>query len=125
MYTKFTSRCASVLNDKALFEVKIILEALYEKARGASDIVVATKLPRYRVLAYVQLLEAFGFIERIYSKGTYRVYSLTDLGKRLLEVLRKGLDFKINVVVEENIASEASVGESVDRVVSEGVVEAS
>ncbi len=113
------------MNDKTLFEVKIILEALYEKARGASDIVVATRLPRYRVLAYVQLLEAFGFIERIYSKGTYRVYSLTDLGKRLLEVLRKGLDFKINVVVEENIASEASVGESVDRVVSEGAVEAS
>ncbi len=100
----------------------MVLEALSEKARGASDVVVVTRLPRYRVLAYMQLLEALGFIERIYSKGTYRVYSLTSLGRKLLDVLKSNLEFRIEVVVKEPKDSEVAIGEIVS---GEGVVEAS
>ncbi len=110
------------MSEKILREVKVVLEALSEKARGASDVVVATRLPRYRVLAYMQLLEALGFIERIYSKGTYRVYSLTDLGRKLLEVLENNLEFRIEVVVEEPRGSEVVVEKVAG---NEGIVEAS
>ncbi len=76
-------------------ELKQILEALEEKPRGPGDVVSITGIPRYRVLAYFHLLEFFGFIDKVYSKGLYKVYILTSLGRELLEGLRKGVEVKI------------------------------
>ncbi len=76
-------------------ELKQILEALEEKPRGPGDVVSLTGIPRYRVLAYFHLLEFFGFIDKVYSKGLYKVYILTSLGRELLESLRKGVEVKI------------------------------
>ncbi len=76
-------------------ELKQILEALEEKPRGPGDVVSLTGIPRYRVLAYFHLLEFFGFIDKVYSKGLYKVYILTGLGRELLENLRKGVEVRI------------------------------
>ncbi len=78
-------------------ELRQILEALEEKPRGPGDVVSLTSIPRYRVLAYFHLLEFFGFIDKVYSKGLYKVYVLTSLGRELLEGLRKGVEVKIAV----------------------------
>lgn len=76
-------------------ELKLVLEALEERPRGPGDVVSLTSIPRYRVLAYFHLLEFFGFIDRVYSKGLYKVYVLTNLGRELLERLRKGVEVRI------------------------------
>ena len=63
-----------------------ILEALREKgASNPGDIVSATGLPRYLVLASFQLLEELGFIKCIYCKGAHKVYTLTEKGQEYLE----------------------------------------
>ena len=86
-------------------ELKQILEALEEKPRGPGDVVSLTSIPRYRVLAYFHLLEFFGFIDKVYSKGLYKVYILTNLGRELLEGLRKGVEVKIALEAASAIPS--------------------
>lgn len=54
------------------------------------DVVVATGLPRYLVLATFQCLEALGLVEQVYSKGSYKVYTATIYARRVLELLRSG-----------------------------------
>ena len=69
-----------------------ILESLEEAGvAGPGDLVAATGLPRYKVLAAVKCLEELGLVEPIYSKGSYRVYRLSRLGARLLEEARSGV----------------------------------
>ena len=91
-------------------ELKKILEALEEKPRGPGDVVSLTSIPRYRVLAYFHLLEFFGFIDKVYSKGLYKVYVLTSLGRELLEGLRKGVELKIVLEAPPSIPSRSSEG---------------
>ena len=86
-------------------ELKQILEALEEKPRGPGDVVSLTGIPRYRVLAYFHLLEFFGFIDKVYSKGLYKVYVLTSLGRELLEGLRKGVEVKIVLEAQPAVPS--------------------
>ncbi len=86
-------------------ELKRILETLEEKPRGPGDVVSLTSIPRYRVLAYFHLLEFFGFIDKVYSKGLYKVYVLTSLGRELLERLRKGVKLKIILEAPSTIPS--------------------
>ncbi len=68
-----------------------ILEALASKEYvSPGDVVVETGLPRYLVLAAFQCLEALGLIEQVYSRGSYKIYTLTIYGRRVLEALRSG-----------------------------------
>jgi len=109
----------------SLLEFKRILEVLEQRPLSASDVVSLTGLPRYKVLAYMQILEALGFLEKVYSRGTYRVYTLSDLGRDALEVLRTTNTIKLVVVspkVEEEKQS-ANVGD-IGVKVNEGAVEA-
>ena len=105
------------MESKVLDEVKYILEVLSQGPASASDVVSTTRLPRYKVLSYIQLLEGLGFIRRLYSRGTYKIYSLTELGRRLLEAIREGISFRIEVVREEGssiaVESEGSSESSV------------
>lgn len=54
------------------------------------DIVVKTGLPRYLILAAFQCLEALGLIEQVYVRGSYKVYTITMHGRKVLEALRAG-----------------------------------
>ncbi len=67
-----------------------ILETLSEKPLNPGEISSKTGLPRYEVLAAIHVLEELGFIKRIYSRGTHRVYVLTSLGAKLLEAYKNG-----------------------------------
>ncbi len=71
--------------------LKMILEAIVSKDIVApSDVVIATRLPRYYVLAVIQCLEALGVVEQVYSKGSHKLYTATPLASRLLEALKQG-----------------------------------
>ena len=68
-----------------------VLRALEEAgAAGPGDLVAATGLPRYRVLASVRCLEELGLVEVIYSKGSYRVYRVSGLGRAVLDAVESG-----------------------------------
>jgi len=113
------------LANSSLLEVKRVLEVLEQRPLSASDVVSLTSLPRYKVLAYIQILEALGFLEKVYSKGTYRVYMLSDLGRDALKALKTTNTIRLVVVntkVEEEKQS-TSVGD-IGVKVNEGVVEA-
>jgi hypothetical protein len=56
------------------------------------DVVVATGLPRYLVLAMFQCLEALGVVEQVYSRGSYKVYTGTVYARKILDLLRSGED---------------------------------
>ena len=64
-----------------------ILEAMIEGPVSPSDVVTRTRLPRYMVLASFHILEALGYVELLYSRGTYKVYVLSSKGRELLEEL--------------------------------------
>lgn len=74
------------MNEEGGLAIVKILKSLKEKgAANAGDIVNSTGLPRYYVLAAFQILHELGYIELIYSKGSHKVYRITDLGKDFLE----------------------------------------
>lgn len=74
-----------------------ILEIL--AARGTlapGDVVALTGEPRYRVLASFHCLEELGLIEKVYARGTYKIYQITLIGRRLLEKSQgKGLAYSL------------------------------
>ncbi len=62
------------------------MELLRDKeALAPGDAVSITGEPRYRVLAAFQCLEELGLIEKVYSRGTYKIYRLSLSGRSLLE----------------------------------------
>ncbi|AWR99628.1 hypothetical protein [Metallosphaera hakonensis] len=73
-----------------MYELKVILEAVSDGALNPGEVVIKTGLPRYEVLALFHVLEGIGLVEPIYSKGSHKVYQLTDKGKTVLEGLQKG-----------------------------------
>lgn len=67
--------------------VKKLLDSMYAKLFTPGDIVVATGLPRYEVLAALHVFEDLGIVELVISKGNYKVYRLTKLGEKLYKAL--------------------------------------
>ena len=114
---------AQDLTSSVLLEVKRVLEVLESKAMSASDVVAATGLPRYKVLAYMQLLEALGFLDKVYSRGTYRVYTLSGLGRELLGVLRSNGVVHLVIVKENSDIEDSVIGRSEETSVEESIVE--
>lgn len=66
----------------------ILLEILdhlnREGPQAPGDTVHAIGAPRYRVLAAFHCLEELGLAVPLYSKGSYRIYQITELGRQLL-----------------------------------------
>lgn len=88
------------------------------------DVVAATGLPRYKVLAYMQLLEALGFLDKVYSRGTYRVYTLSGLGRELLGVLRSNSVVHLVIVKENNGGiGDSIISRSKEASIEESIVE--
>ncbi len=77
------------------------------------DVVVATGLPRYLVLATFQCLEALGLVEQVYSKGSYKVYTATIYARKVLELLRSGEGPVIPLLAAGPAASTAAHGAAV------------
>ncbi|BCS91807.1 hypothetical protein L3N51_00313 [Metallosphaera sp. J1] len=73
-----------------MYELKLVLEAISDGALNPGEVVIKTGLPRYEVLAIFHVLEGIGLVETIYSKGSHKVYRLTEKGKEVLRGLEKG-----------------------------------
>jgi hypothetical protein len=94
-----------------------ILELLLEKrALAPGDAVSLTGEPRYRVLASFQCLEELGLIEKVYSRGTYKIYQLSMVGEKLLKKAGAGgiaealESLVLDLSVEGSNESQASTG---------------
>ncbi|MCE4601025.1 MAG: hypothetical protein F7C38_05610 [Desulfurococcales archaeon] len=78
-----------------------ILEVLEERgALAPGDVVSITGEPRYRVLAAFHCLEELGLIDKMYERGTYKIYQVTVLGKELLRQAKgHGLAYALEKVL--------------------------
>ncbi|MEB3844073.1 MAG: hypothetical protein LRS48_00140 [Desulfurococcales archaeon] len=64
-----------------------LLEVLAEKGPLApGDAVSLVGAPRYRVLAAFHCLEELGLAAPLYSKGSYKIYSITEQGRAMLRI---------------------------------------
>ncbi|MCE4604818.1 MAG: helix-turn-helix domain-containing protein [Aeropyrum sp.] len=79
------------------------------------DLARRVDIPRYKVLSLMQALEELGLVEAVYSRGSYKIYVLSELGRSLLLSMERGVELRS--VIELGLAS--SVGGAVDGV-SEG-----
>ncbi|QIW24280.1 hypothetical protein EWF20_09060 [Sulfolobus sp. S-194] len=86
-----------------MYEIKLVLEAIKKGHVNPGEVVVYSGLPRYEVLALFHVLEDLKLIETIYSKGSHKVYRLTEKGKEILNALEKGLEIEINVKKDINL----------------------
>lgn len=87
--------------------LKHMLSSMKDRVVTPGDVVAATGLPRYEVLATFHILEALNIVELVNSKGNYKVYRLSELGNKLLSALEKEESLiKINELVGEKQAAE-------------------
>jgi DNA-binding transcriptional ArsR family regulator len=87
--------------------LKNIIESMVGRVVTPGDVVAATGLPRYEVLATFHVLEALGIIELVNEKGNYRVYKLSGLGLKLLKALESAEGLEIDVVTTSGEVAEA------------------
>ncbi len=82
-----------------------ILEILNERGTLApGDVVSLTGEPRYKVLAAFHCLEELGLIEKVYARGTYKIYQITLLGRELLKnSMGRGLAFSLEKLVLQDL----------------------
>jgi predicted transcriptional regulator len=64
--------------------VKTILRTLQASPKAPGDVVSETRLPRYLVLASIRCLEELGLIRTFYSRGSYKLYVITEKGEEFL-----------------------------------------
>jgi len=67
-----------------------ILSHLKDSISAPSDIVVKTGLPRYEVLGAFHVLEALGIVSIVHGRSNYKLYTLSETGKKVLETLLSG-----------------------------------
>ena len=67
-----------------------ILSHLRDNISTPSDIVMRTGLPRYEVLGAFHVLEALGIASIVHSRSNYKLYILSETGKKILETLLNG-----------------------------------
>ena len=58
-------------------------------------------VPRYKVLATIQCLSELGFLEPLYSRGSYKIYQISLLGKNALEKLKS--EGSLKDILEESL----------------------
>ncbi len=92
-------------------KLESILSALKDRIASPSDVISATGLPRYEVLAAFHVLEALGLIETVYIRGNYKLYRLSKEGEKILSALLNGTKFTIVVdEKEESLTIGTNVG---------------
>ncbi len=78
-----------------------ILLALKDRIASPSDIISATGLPRYEVLASFHILDALGLVEPVYTRGNYKLYRLSNEGSKVIEALSSSKKIVIEIKVME------------------------
>ena len=58
---------------------------------GPGDVAAKLGIPRYKVLASFHVLNEFGLVEEVYSRGSYKIYALSLTGRKLLELAEAGV----------------------------------
>jgi hypothetical protein len=86
----------------------MILTALKDRIVSPSDVIASTGLPRYEVLASFHILEALNIIEAVYVRGNYKLYKLSELGKKLLDALANGKEFDLVVKSNEGLQTSSN-----------------
>lgn len=93
--------------------LRAVLEVLASREYvSPGDVVVATGLPRYLVLAMFQCLEALGLVEQVYSRGSYKVYTSTVYARKVLDILRSGESPVIPLLVAGGAPAAPVAGEA-------------
>lgn len=68
------------------------------------DVAQKLNVPRYKVLATIQCLSELGFLESLYSRGSYKIYQISLLGKNALERLKS--EESLRDILEESLMNE-------------------
>lgn len=89
-----------------------ILLSLRNRIASPSDIIAGTGLPRYEVLAAFHILDALGLVELVYVRGNYRLYRLTNEGKKIVDVLNNGKKFVLEIKPIDNIDNDINTEEA-------------
>ena len=90
----------------------MMLNALKDRIASPSDVISSTGLPRYEVLASFHILEALNIIEVVYVRGNYKLYKLSELGKKRLEALSNSKEFDVVIKYSENVQELSSATNS-------------
>jgi predicted transcriptional regulator with HTH domain len=85
-----------------------MLRILKDRIASPSDIIALTGLPRYEVLASFHILEALNIVDIVYVRGNYKLYKLSEFGKKLLEALENGKAFDIIIKSQEEAKAQTS-----------------
>ncbi len=101
-------------------ELRRILEELSRAPSNPGYIAGITGIPRYDVLASFHILEMLGFIKPIYARGTHKVYTVTELGLKLLQGLIIG-GFELDIRLPETRVDDTQIphGAVVEQAVAE------
>jgi len=90
-------------------KLAVLLAAMSDRIVSPSDLVSATSLPRYEVLAACHILEALGLIKQVYARGNYKLYTLTETGRKLLDAISRGSEFSLEIrIVEKGVEHNGS-----------------
>ena len=67
-----------------------ILELLDNRGpTSPGDAVISLGAPRYRVLSAFHCLEELGLVSALYSRGTYKIYTITERGRIILRAAQE------------------------------------
>ncbi|MDP8003070.1 MAG: transcriptional regulator [Caldisphaera sp.] len=82
--------------------VKSIIEVFADSGpMSPGDVAQKLSMPRYKILATIQCLYEFGFLDALYSRGSYKIYQLSVLGRKFLEKAKS--EESIKELLEESI----------------------
>jgi len=74
-------------------------------AMSPGDVAQKLNVPRYKVLATIQCLADLGFLDPLYSRGSYKIYQISLLGKKVLDKLKS--EDSLKEILEESILEES------------------
>ena len=86
-----------------------VLRALRDSPMGPGDLASRLSIPRYKALALAHLLEELGLVEKIYERGTYKIYTLSTIGGEVLRLGEEGIELR--EVMEAGVRALARVSQ--------------
>ncbi len=91
------------------------LRALREAPLGPGDLASRLGIPRYKALALAHLLEELGLVEKLYERGTYKIYTISHIGGEVLRLGDAGISLLEVIEAGVRAVAEAETrGEGVD-----------
>ncbi len=78
------------------------------EAMSPGDVAQKLGIPKYKALSLVSCLSEMGFLEPLYSRGSYKIYRLSELGEALLQEVEGGRELRD--IIEEALGRGATHG---------------